>query len=441
MENVMKNDAKITPSQKIKFLRELNKCTQETLAEALKCSKSKISKVESGEWEYSEEDMKTAKEFFGVKNAPFTESECLSFKQGLYKWKDLIRNGFIDEAHKYQKNFSIITKLPFEPDLGLLYKMFEIRFVLKEGKPEIAEEMLLSEESDIKNASNENQHHYYYNMGSVYLYRFDFKNALRYYLKALNLEEYAYEKDFGLHFNLAVCYGELGKYVLAISTMEKLYHDFDYNRAALSRGYLNSVLGINYVRIGQVTRGKELISRSLSEALGEGHEFYTCFSLHNYGCACFKAKEYAEAITYFDRVLELRDKVDKYYLENIYYKVRCLIADKKNHKARHLLFKVMPLAEGNEFYSFAFESLSHLISINNDKSIAFIEQKSVPYFINKHVYYMALDYCELLESVFKKRGRGYKTKHLEIISLSRDIIKIMTLGEEVTADDEENGSS
>lgn len=428
----MESNIRLTPSQKIKQLREFGKYTQEALAEALKCSKSKISKVESGEWEYSEEDIKAAKEFFGVENAPLTERERLFFRQHLYKWKDLIRNGLVHEARKNQKNFAVITKLPFEPDLYTLYRMFEIRLVLKEAKPELAEETLLAEEPHIEQANYENQHHFYYNMGSVYLYRFNFKIALQFYLKSRDLEAYALERDVGLYLNLSMCYGELGKYALAVGTIEKVYHESDYNKTGVSRAYIDSVLAINYVRIGQVARAKQLLDKSLAEVMGSNNKFFIHMALHNYGCACFKAKEYAEAIKYFDQVFEIYEKIDNYYLENMYWKIRCLIADKKTSKARPLLSKAMSLAEGNTHFLLAFESLAHLLSINNDESIEFIEQKTIPYFIDRREYYRVLDYCELLENIFKKRGKGYKIRALEMASTIRNITKEITFGEEVT---------
>ena len=422
---------KLTPSQKIKELREHRKYTQEALADALKCSKAKISRVESDEFEYSENDIRLAKAFFGVEDAPFMDRERMEFKQRLYKWKYWIKNGHVDEARRYQKSLSVITKLPFEPKLNMLYRMFEIRLVLKEGKVDLAEEMLRLEEANIEYMNEESQHHFYYNLGSVYLYRLNFKNALKFYLRSLDLEMYALEKDAGLHFNLSMCYGELGKYVLAISTIEKMYHEFDYNKIGTLRCQIDSILAINYVRIGQVLRAKQLLDRSLAEAVGSTNKFFIYSSLHNYGCACFAAKEYVEAIEYFDRVFEVYETVDSRYLETMYYKIRCLIADKKASKAKPLLSKAMSLAEDNEHYLFAFQSLSHLITIKQDESIEFIEQKTIPYFVEKRGYYKALDYCTLLENIFKKRGKGYKTRALEISSTICNIAAEITFGEEV----------
>jgi len=433
----MRYDRTMTPSQKVKELREFRKYTQEALAEALKCSKAKISMAESGECEYSEKDIKAAKEFFGVENAPFTDMESLDFRKRLYKWKDWIRNGHIDEARKNQKNLAVITKLPFEPDLNMLYRMFEIRMILKEGKVEQAEELLLSEEPHIENTNCENQHHFYYNMGSVYLYKHDFKKALSFYLRARDLEICALEKDVGLHLNLAMCYGKLGKYALAISTMEKETQEFDYNKTGVMRAYFNGTLAINYVRIGQVARAKQLLEHSLPEAMSINHSFFIYMSLHNYGCACYEAKEYKEAIEYFDRAFEVYKTVDNHYFENTYYKILCLISDKKKSRAKPLLSKAMSLAEENEFYSIAFESLSRLLTITQDESIDFIEQKTIPYFIEKHAYYKALSYCELLESIFKKRGKGYKIRTLEMSSTVRDIIGNIMFGEEVLSDEKD----
>ena len=427
----------LNPSQKIKNLREIKKYTQEALADALGCSKSKVSQVEKGEWEYSEDDIKAAKIFFGIENAPFTSSELMEFRQRLYKWRDYIKNGLIGDAKDFQKGLIVINQLPFEPDLNFLYRMFEIRLFIKELNIEAAENMLLADEANVEEASEEGKHHFYYNMGSMSILRRDFKTALQFYLKAREFEIYTLEKDLGLDLNLVLCYSELGKYTLAIGVIEKVYHKFDYNSTGAARAYLDSTLAINYVNIGQVARAKELLKKSIAEAKGITDKTHIGTILHNYGCACWRNGEYEEAIRYFDQAdAEYVEGVFNYQrekLENMYWKIRCLIALKKSSKVRPLLDKAKSLVREweNEHYLMAFESLSHLLTITKDGSIEFIEKKTIPYFIKKYEYYRVLHYCELLESIFKRRGAGYKTRALEMAVIIRDIINEITFGEEV----------
>jgi len=420
-----------TPSQKVKMLREASNYKLQEFADAIKCSKSKISKIEAGEWEYSEDDIEMVKKLFGIEGAPFTEKEVRVFRERLYGWKNLIRNGAIDEARRNQKKLEVIAKVPFEPELSMLYRLFEIKLLLKESKDELVEKMLLTIETDIECSTNENRHHFYYLMGSIYYRRSDFKSALSFYLKSAELEVYTFQKDIGLHFNIATCYGKLGKYSLAISTIEKVYYEFDYNKTGAARAYIDSILGANYLKIGQATRAKQILEPAISEAIGANHKLFTFFAIHNYGSAFLEAKEYKEAIEEFDRAFEYCDEGDRYYLENTYCKIRCLIGEKKYSKARTLIVEAMTLAEGNEFYLIAFESLSHLMTIKKDESIEFIEKKTIPYFIEKYDYYRVMEYCELLEGIFKKRDKGYKIRALEMSAIISNITREIVFGEEV----------
>ena len=423
----------MTSSQKIKKLRESRKYTQEALASALNCSKSKISKVEAGELEYSKEDIRILKKFFEIENAPFSVEEQLVFRQRLYKWKGLIRNAFIEEARRNQERFSVVTEIPCTSTLSMLYKMFEVRLALKERNPKLAEKMMAEFEHDLEDADQEIMHHYFYNKGSVYLFKRDFNNALKYYIKAREIEEYALERDVGLHFNIALCYSELGKYALAISTIEREQFSFDYSNISIVLPYINSILAVNYMRIGQVTLAKQLLEESLAEAISLEGKHFICIAKHYYACVCIGAREYDTALEYFDQFFECHEEKDTYYFENMYFKIRCLIAAQKKSIAKPLLYKALTLAEGNEFYTLAFESLSHMLSINNDSSIEFIGQKTIPYLIEKYDYYKALDFCELLIAVYEKRSRGYKFRSLELTAIMLDIVKRMYLGEEVAS--------
>ena len=431
------NNAQLTPSQKIKALRKATNCMQKDLAAALGCGMPKISRIEKGYWNYSDEDIAVARKFFDVEKAPFTDKELTDFRERLYRWKDLIKNRQMDEARKNQSDLVIITKLPFERDLNTLYRMFEIRLVLAEADVASAEERLLSEAPLIEEATKENQHHFNYNMGSLYIYKQDFKIALQYYLKAHSLETYVLEKDVALDFNLAMCYSMLGKYSLAVGTIEEVYDSFDYNKTGVMQAYLNSVLAINYVRVGQIKRAKRLLDKSISKAFDINSKVHIGAALHNYGCACKKAKEYKEAIDYFDQAFKYYEISDEPYLENMYWKIYCLLQLKETPKAKVLLHQTKPLVEGDAHLSLIFESLSHLITINDEASMDFIEKKTIPHLVEKYEYYRALDYCQVLENKFTIRiNNGYKKRLMELKDIIFKMTNEIAFGEEVVFDEE-----
>jgi len=315
--------------------------------------------------------------------------------------------------------------------------MFEIRLVLAEADVASAEERLLSEAPLIEEATKENQHHFNYNMGSLYIYKQDFKIALQYYLKAHSLETYVLEKDVALDFNLAMCYSMLGKYSLAVGTIEEVYDSFDYNKTGVMQAYLNSVLAINYVRVGQIKRAKRLLDKSLSRAFDINSKVYIGTALHNYGCACKKAKEYKEAIDYFDQAFKYYEISDKLYFENMYWKIYCLIQLKETPKAKVLLHQTEPLVEEDAHLSLIFESLSHLITINDGVSINFIEKKTIPHLVEKYEYYRALDYCQVLENKFTIWiNNGYKRRLMELKDIILKMTNEIAFGEEVVFDEE-----
>jgi len=314
--------------------------------------------------------------------------------------------------------------------------MFEIRLVLTEANVAQAEKMLSSEAPLIEDATEENKYHFYHNMGSLYIYKWDFKTALQYYLKARSFESYVFKTDVALNINLAFCYSMLGKYALAIGTIEDIYDLMDYNNTSFMQAYVKNMLAINYVRIGQLTRAKKLLDDCVLEGQDIHSKIVNGNILHNHGCACKKSKDYQKAINYFDQANEYYDQGDKFYIENMYWKIYCLIELKEASKARVLLSEMKTYAEGNTHYSLIFESLSHLLTISDSASIEFIEKKTIPYLVEKYEYYRALDYCELLENKFTKWGKGYKRRLLELTVIMHKMTSKMMFGEEMIFDEE-----
>jgi len=423
------NMTKLSIAQKFREIRKTKGLTQEDLANALGCSAAKISIVVSDKGQYTDDDIKTLRKFLDVEKAPLTDGELTNFKQRLYSWRDLTRNGLLTEARVWQKELTIITELPFEPDLNITYRMFEVRLNMRERNIDFAEEMLKADEALIDDMTDENKYHFYFNMGSIHTYKDDFKTALDYYLKAKSLENSVYEKDPSLYFNLAICYSELGKYVLVITTLEQARNSFDYNKTSVAWIYIDNMLAMNYSRMGYILTAKRLLEECLEDARKAGNSLRIGYALHNYGCTCWKAKEFDKAIEYFDKASEYFTKgSNKDYLENLYWKIRSLIDMKKTSASRALLQEARTIAGESDHYSLLFESLSHLLTINKDESLDFVENKTIPYMIDKHEYFRVLDYCGILEEVFEKRGKGCVGRLAKIIKINRDIIGEMSLG-------------
>lgn len=430
-----KQDTKMSKEQKIKHVRIKQGISQETLGKGIGSSKSKIGRIEcekdkNQDSKYTEDELRLAKEFLDIENAPFTNEELDNFRKRLYRWNDLTKNGHLVEARNSQQEFEVITKLDFEKDLILLYKMFEVRLLLKERNNALAEEMLMLYKPELEEADSENGYHFHYNMGSLYMLKSDFESALVFYLKAYSLEVHAFEREVFLQLNIATCYSKLGRYVFAITSLLEAEDSFNHDKTHIAWTYIDNLLALNHIRIGQIEKGRKRLHASLEEAIRINDTACIAYVYHNHGVACFVENKYKEAIAYFDKAFTYYKDNNAYFLECHYYKIRCTIAMRKISDSKTLLQNAEKLAKGNDHYTLMLKSLNSLLTLSNKNCVHFIQETTIPYLIDKYEYFKALDFCKELEKEFTGK-EGYKAKLAEIVSVIRDTQYKIAFGEEV----------
>jgi tetratricopeptide (TPR) repeat protein len=409
-----------------KFLkiREYKGLTQDALSDILGCGTATISRCENGTGKYSAEQIKRLRKSLDLEDVPLFEDEIADFRKRLYFLRDNIRDWRIAEARKLREELTGILKVPFEPELRMLFDMFSVRLLMKDGSVDSAEECLTATKFtfDEATATDEMIYHFNYNMGSLYAYKGDYREAQKYYMKAFDIDGFV--KEEGLYYNLAYCYSKLGAYVHAVNFLERMHGEFNHSSTSELAMRFENLLGTNYMRIGQMERAKELFEKSLERAKNFGIKPHIGGVLHNYGCVSLKLGEYEEALRYFEQALECLSEGSGMYFENMYFKIRCLIA-MKSSMAKVLLPRVVTSAKGNEHYLLLFNSLTHLSARRNEKSLIYIEEVTIPYLLEKCEYFRVIDYCEFLE----KAHRNTKIKPLEIASILRNVYQKMIFGE------------
>ena len=423
-----KPNTELTIEQKITTLRIAHGATQKDLAQALDCGLSTVQRVEKGERTYTKQELEMAIKYFGVEGVPLTEKEVADYKFKIYVWRDRIKANLLEEARKLQKELSFITacaKVDFLQDLVILYKALEVRLLLKYDDFDNIKKNLDFVEQMLDITTEENKYHFYFSSGSLHLYTKNNKEALRYYSLALDVDSDDFEKETSLHFNIALCHAEHGRYFLAITSLERIYNQTGDDITSTFGMLIDSNLGLNYMRMGHTEYARELLNKALEKARGVGNETFVGFILHNYGCSCLKPKEHKKAIEYFDKASVYFTKGSISYLENLYFKIRCLIG-LKNSMAEEMINQALEQAKENEHYSTLFGSLSHLLTLNEKTSAQYIEEKTIPYLSSRFEFFKALDYCELLMELYDKKG--LKIKYLEVMAMAYDINNKMNSG-------------
>ena len=436
----MSDDKKLTVEEKLKIIRLAKNFTQMELADALGCNHSIISRAENGKETYSRDQVSRVKAFLEIENAPLLDDEIVLFRGQIYRLLNLIKDENLEEVRKILEDLRAVKQLPFEPDLVMLYEMAEIRLLLKLRDIEAARKNLKLMEAKVGTATKENLYHYYFNMGSLSIYDKDGKEALRFLASAHKLGVGFNIEEPTLNFNLAMCQALFGKYLIAISLLERVHYLFEHDSESAESMRYNNVIGLYRLRLGHAEKAIEHFEKALEIAKLIKNELYIGCLLHNHGHARFILGDYKEAIEYLDQVFRYFEKDDEVYLETLYRKIRCLIAA-KSHINKSMLSDGILLAKDNEYYLMLFNSLKHLLTLKDENSLKYIEETTIPSLINEYKYDEVMDYCNILKEAYEKRlamkslpksqEKSLEIKLQKIERLAFEIYKEMTSGKEV----------
>ena len=422
---------KLPIAQIIKDIYEQQSLTIKDIALHLGCTIRKIKLIEIQENlndVYTKEQVNSLVKFLDIKEVELSKEKIKHFKQQLSMWREKISQGKLGAAARHLEECSLheITYLPFDYNLIMHYEMFNIKFILARRDYDLAERLL--SEIEVKKLSVENKYHYYYNFGTLHIYKKKYDAALKFFTKAYETEfidDKGYEHS--LHYNLGLCYTYLGMSLRAVLCLEQADKLLKRDNASLFPICLDNVLAVNYMRLGELHLSKKRIVKSLGHAKTLKNKEHIGIAIHNLGCLSMKEKEFDRALEYFNKELEFIEEGEREHYENLFYKILCRIMS-DNSWAKSDLSYATKLAQNRDDkeYSALFESLSHLLSLEEESSVEYIETVTIPSLMEKHDYQRILYYYQIMESFFSKNGN--KTKVLEINLASYNLFKIMIQG-------------
>lgn len=432
---IFKKEEYPTKEDKIKYLRNCRNISQIELAKGMKCGLSSVQRSETEGRKYTEEEIKNGLKLFGLEGLPLDDKEAFSFKNKLYVFRNSVRDEYFDKAEKLRKELSVIIYAPFYPDLTVLFNSFESRYLLKKEKTSEARKILIPHIRSIKERSKEAQYHYYHMLGDFHRVKGRYKKALKYLHMANDIETDEFEKESVLSYNLALCYSEFGKYVVALDILERAYHQFNHKESNVLTMIFYNELGLNYMRLGHIVQAKEFFHKTYDMAIALKHKILIGFSLDNLGCVYFRAGEHKKAIDYFNKANKQVDEGSTVHLETLYYKALSQMkVEGANYKAT--IERGLLLAKDGSLYHILFNSLLYYSDINKQESMDYIEHITIPSLLAKYKFSKVFDYYTALEEAYAKKSdasKGARKDYIKSLQISKkafEIYVIMTNGKE-----------
>ena len=406
----------LTVALKLRGVRKADRENQEDIAHILDISPSGVSRIEKGEFEYTEEQENILRKHYHLVGIPLREREYPGFRNNITLMRDYTRDGKIDEAKKVQEKVKGILKLEFcEPDFCTLYRLTEVLLFQEEKKLDDAEKLLSSLQKDVDSFSSENIFHYNSCMGSLYSLQDDEENALPYYKKAYNLRDssafISLEDKNRLCFNFANCYSGLERYQRSIMVVNKLDRGNTLRQISVSNLSIDILQANNHTMVFIFDEAEEILQKCLLDATSLDNTFYIGLTNLNLGILYSYSEKWGESVEYTKKSIPLFEKNSRVHLDALYF---CAIGSIEL-KDTEEVYKILKVFESLENKTNANEvlhkTIEHIMAIKSyksqffEESVNYIEDVSIPFFIKSRYSVEAARCCELLEKTYGKRKK------------------------------------
>jgi len=427
----------LTVGEKIKLLREAKGFNQAKLVQDLCSSTMSISRIERDIATCNDEMLSTIKKTLGVEDAPLFEHELTAYENRLVTLFNLIEDFNYTDARIVLDAMFPIMELPWEHDLSLMYSSLEallkvMELAAKEGKQQginYSEININGEESYPKHAMRKEVLFLYnYVKGTIYYYRNDNENAIKYLMKLFDYASDDFKPDTKILTYIGTSYLYLNKPFKATLWLERAKAIYSGSRARYVGSVLNQMLGTCYTITGEYKLAKELHEESLAQATSLNNKINVAIALLNLAVVSEGMGDIKESLRLCDQALQYFDKDESplYYLTAIANKVGFLYKLKKYDEFRKLLNYGKSMAHIDESIAIQFEAMSHYMTLKNNESTDYLENVAIPrYRASFDSVIVALEICKLLENHYKRIGSSKKA--LTIAATIRDIYEDMLI--------------
>ncbi|MCL2527271.1 MAG: helix-turn-helix transcriptional regulator [Defluviitaleaceae bacterium] len=410
--------------QKIKQVRVAKGLTQANVANDLNKGEMTIVRIEQGQTIPNAETLTKIKNILDIQHAPLLENELTVFKRQLWVWRALLQTNQTDKAIVMEEELSVIQDLPFEWDLSIMFQMIQSTRLLREGNITTVNEMIDNAKASYNEMSTDAKCLYHDACGDLESDKYynNTTKSLEHYLKALEYKSPDTGEDICILLKIGRIYANMGKPFKAIEYLQPIQRSGELTNYLYA--WIDGLLGGCYLLIGEYSKAKRLLENALRQARALVKSVYVAITLSDLALTNMMLGNIDEAQSLCEESMGMLKDTMPMYLISLSCMVRILLKKKQYKKAKEAIQEGKSLSKGQpELFAVVFESLGHLMNLNDDKSTKYLETVAIPFLQGTMQIFIAIEICNALEEHYKKKNS--KIKMLTIAAVSRDIYREM----------------
>ncbi|MCL2571400.1 MAG: tetratricopeptide repeat protein [Defluviitaleaceae bacterium] len=385
-----------------------------------------VKAVERGEIAYTEVQERRLRKRLRLEGLPLSKEECAVSKEDLYRCRDFIRGGNLTEARKIYESMVNISYLePCDPDMVLLFRMFEAQMLIAEGDYDTAKDKLDDARDYMDRANKENRYHYNYSLGLLGCFQGDYDSGTAFFEKAYEIlndnKDILPEDDVRLYYNITMCYTYIGKPYKAIFFTDKTLRMYPEDRKVNHHLNLGIGLAINYIKVNRLSEAEKLFDKHMVKAKSTKDGVYIGRVSFGLGYLFEIRENWDLAIDYFNQALKYLPKDTDNYFASLFHKICCIIKNKKFSSAEREINKAQDLCSTNELWIIYFEAIEYYLALSrrmatpNEVACKYIEVVAIPHFRQNHDHFIALEFCKLLSRHYDKIVQSKKASKIKSV--------------------------
>ena len=269
---------------------------------------------------------------------------------------------------------------------------------------------------------------YYRQCGISKLHEFQYKEALKMFLKAEELGNLLKIYNEGPYYNIASCLTNIGYAYLAIEYLKMAEAEAVKSSNNRYNVYIRNLFALNYSILGQHGRAISLLEGCLrgekekANAKGTIGAFYI-----DMGMIYHRMGKLSDAIKCLDVAGEYFQENSDSFTYNMYCKAYVLLANSKTSEGLDCLDKGLDVSKQHTLMHVLLLTLKHSINLKEPESLQYMQTTGIPQLLEYGEHLLVAEYYEKL-GVYYQEIKKYKTASI-YMHLALDITKKLMKGD------------